>query len=406
MALTFNPTITRTAILADNTSASDTFPGWPNGVAKPSAIGLSPLPIPQQKLVHIVPWWGTNSHPNIGYNSADQVYISRLVADLKRRGIDGATWLWNGPSGPMDLACLMMKPQFEAAGLKFAIMLSSTIPAIQAQTDDAGRTKALNGIVDYLKTNYFTSPAYLRVPNGRPELFFFGFSNNDFDWTLTSPGSVRSHLHAMGTNEAWCVFRMEINYGAHLCADGYFGWMDNSDAWVAFAKKFGKPLVIGINGGFNNTQRTGTVVNCTWGTPNVIDQQGGLKLLAALAQAAKHPEIPQAQVGTWNDYQEGTPIEPGIASKQSIGLFFNDAANTLSWNDPGAAFDHLTLYVSNDGENLMPIADDIRGVTEVPLAGYNLPVGPWTFLVAGFGKNSIQNIVSNPVTASEFVDWK
>ena len=58
---------------------------------------------------------------------------------------------------------------------------------------------------------------------------------------------------------------------------------------------------------------------------------------------------------TWNDYEEGTEIESGIDN--CLTLSASVAANTLQWTIIGNenTVDHYSVYISSDGENLMPL---------------------------------------------------
>jgi hypothetical protein len=399
--LEFKPTMTIDQLLANNTSAADTFPGWPNGVPAPSAVGLAPIDCPQVKLVHRCDWWDTGpgrrtSHPDIGIRSYDPAYCAKTVADMKARGLDGCTLDWYGKGSYEDKSALALKVELERQGLKFAITIDGGNPALKAQAEDTAATIA---IFDYLNAAYFTSPAYLKY-QGRPVVLFFGPPT--CDWL-----KVRAHIQSFPAGNPSLWFRWDSNYGLHAQADGLFGWTHCDPTWIANVTKYGKPVMLGVNPRFDNTHREAPV-SITWGTPYIIKSNGGLRWLSQIVQAKAAPlaQFPFIHIATWNDDQEGSGLESGITSDVTIALQFNDAPNTLSWNDPGPVFNHLTLYLTDDGKRLMPIADGIRGVTEVPLGGYGIPVGAWRFLVAAIGKNSIQNIVSNPVSASEFTDWK
>lgn len=385
MFIDIKPTTTLAALTHNNTSAADSFAGLSNNVAKPVSVSDTPLGIPQKFMMHDVMWWDElgKSHIHIGYSSNDPAYIARKIAAYKRQGIAGGNWLNNGPGGFQDKAALASKPLFEAAALKFSLMISSTVPTLKNATSVASRTSAMNTLLDYYRANYFKSPSYDRW-NGRPLLYCFGLANGDYDWT-----AVRTHVHAWGADEVAFAFRMEEGWGAHLCADLYFPWTHFSESWITFAKKFGKPLMGAANGGFNNSL-------APWGTPQVIPQNGGLRFQDELAINRAHSELVQVLGVTGTDYEEGSALEPGLASGVTIGLELS--SGVLNWNG-GPMFAHYDVLVSADGENFMPLTRSQIPML-VDLDELEFKPGIYYFAVLATGKPFVQNVVSNVIKAN------
>lgn len=389
MYLDFNPTTTLADLLANNTCLPDTFAGLSNGVAAAGKVSTAPLGIPQPFFGHDVKWWKVGQKNHIagpGYSSDDQLHILKQLTSYSLRGYAGGNWLHNGPGGQQDIACLAAKPLFEAAHKQFQLMISSTVPSFQSATGVASKTLAMNKLLDYFRATFFKSPAYNRL-NGRPVLFCFGLSNTDFDWT-----AVRNHAHSFGADEPLFAFRYELGYGPHLCADLYFAWTHCSEEWIAGAKKFGKPLVLSANGGFNNAL-------ATWGTKQVIDQAGGMRFQDQLAVMRNHPECPLGLGVTDNDYEEGSALEPGLASGYAPALAYTDPS--LSWATLPAAFQVVNLYLSDDGQKLMPLT--AGGGSSVDLRQFAISPGVWTFVIEAVGKPMVQNVIGSlPLTLS----WK
>jgi hypothetical protein len=329
---------------------------------------------------------GNSSHPNIGINSADPLYCAKTASAMKAQGLDGCLLDWYGQGHNSDNSLLVLKPELEKRGLVFALCVDGGMHSISTATTDEARTAALLAAIAYARTHYINSPAYLR-DQGKPIILFFGFSTADFDWT-----KIRSALA-----DCKLIFRWEFRptqYSNRSYADGYFGWTDNTEEWIANvkAKAPGKLIFLRINAYFDNTVE-GLPVRCTWGVgkEKVIKSEGGLRLQRQLALAALHPEILYTSFNTWNDYQEGSALEPGIAT--GLSLFPKIVANELEWNDLNPLFDHYNVYISKDGENLMPLT---RGTTvAVDLAALEIPCGSWVFVVEAVGKPFIQNIVES-----------
>lgn len=382
-----NPTTILAQLTQNNTSCADSFPGWINGVAKAGNVSHEPLGIPQMKLVHRCDWWGTTSHPNIGVNSADPVYCAKTAADMKARGLDGCLLDWYGQGHNTDKSLLVLRPELEKQGLKFALCVDGGMAAIKNATTDAGRTQALLTALAYARYTYFNSPSYLK-DGGKFVVLFFGFATSDFDWV-----HIRAYLA-----DCKLIFRWELNYSNRSYADGYFGWTHCDEAWIADVKKRapGKLIFLGINGGFDSSHKEDPI-RCSWGSGNIIAQNGGVRFQDQLALAAAHPEIPYTSINTWNDYQEGSALEPGLASGKTLTLSVD--GGVLSWNDLLlGAFDRYEVYASTDGLKFGKLLDS-RFLT----LDFNLwePVeGTYTFLVRAIGKPFVQNILSNVVKAT------
>jgi len=100
---------------------------------------------------------------------------------------------------------------------------------------------------------------------------------------------------------------------------------------------------------------------------------------------------------TWNDYEEGTEIESGIDNCVSISGGI--AGNGISWNITGqeTTLDHYTVFISTDGQNLMPLADLRAGTHTLDLAHYGFDPGSYTLYVKAGGRPSLLNHFSNAV---------
>jgi hypothetical protein len=131
----------------------------------------------------------------------------------------------------------------------------------------------------------------------------------------------------------------------HTASDGAFDWVNPSndqdnleiapastagtvDNFYAVSKQYASSkLVWGVAyKGFNDTQSA-------WGANRLIDQRCGQTWLQSLASAGSYfsagHQLPFLQVATWNDYNEGTPIETGISNCYRIAAAVQ--GNTLRW---------------------------------------------------------------------------
>src|SRR4029077_7142646 len=60
--------------------------------------------------------------------------------------------------------------------------------------------------------------------------------------------------------------------------------------------------------------------------------------------------------------------------------------------------DHYQLYISSDGQNLMPLADMAVGLRSANLCSYSVAVGKYVLYVQAVGKPSVANSISSPAS--------
>ncbi len=150
--------------------------------------------------------------------------------------------------------------------------------------------------------------------------------------------------------------------------------------------------------GFNDTL-------ASWSGNRVMSQQCGQTWLQTFAKANSmyntSNQLGALQLVTWDDYEEGTEIESGIDNCLSVSSSM--ANTTLQWAVTGdeSTVDHYTVFISLDGQNLMPMGDFPVGTRQVDLRSYSPAVGgTYTLYVKGVGKPSIRNVMSGPASLS------
>ncbi|HWZ91133.1 MAG TPA: hypothetical protein VNW92_19865, partial [Polyangiaceae bacterium] len=274
---------------------------------------------------HMMPWfqvggqhWSMNSrnsatgvaswyHPMIGeYSSNDGNVIEYQLLMMKFAGIDGVIIDWPGLSGAFDL------PQNKANadtiiartagfGMQFGIVYEDS---------DAASVDAAKNDMSYARDNFFNKPNYIQVDN-LPVLMVFGPSqfHNAGDWTnILSVFSAKPRF-----------FAMMYNGDTGTLADGHFGWLAQNG--LKGVSDFDGILdgdvppegirVPVLYPGFNPYYQAGGWPGPTYKISYTLKQdntEGGNTLQSgfALGQYAG----PFLQIATWNDYGEGTMIEP------------------------------------------------------------------------------------------------
>src|SRR6266850_585581 len=396
-----NPSTTLAAETANNTGAADGFVAQSNGNAVASNVSKMPIrsllyPGSTTKIyVHFMPWFGPSNHMNIGYDSANPAQVKRQVEDMIGRGIDGAIVDWYGPlSTHHNTATLNLMRESELhPGFEFAV------------TEDVGAIKSASNpqqkLIDDLNYAYNTfegSPAYMRR-DGRPVVFFFGVEAIAIDWNAVRAAVLGNPLF---------IFR---NSGAFSKAqtNGGFAWLQDQttvtpnymslgylDNFYSTALNYPQHQTFGSAfKGFDDTL-------ASWGKKRKILQFCGQTWLASLARAGKFysntKQLENLQIGTWNDYEEGSELETGVDNCVSISAAI--AGGTLSWAITGSetTVDHYTVFISLDGQNLMPLAEVAAGSSSLDLSAFGLAPASYTLYVKAVGKASMLNKISNAVS--------
>src|SRR5262249_11876025 len=62
-----------------------------------------------------------------------------------------------------------------------------------------------------------------------------------------------------------------------------------------------------------------------------------------------------------------------------------------------STIDHYTVFISTDGQNLMPLQDVAAGTHSLNLCQFNIPQGSYTLYVKAVGKPSITNHMTGPI---------
>ncbi len=319
------------------------------------AVGLvwataSPLDAQQKRqslMVHYMPWyaadparnqWGwhwtmnhfqpdrrgpqgwrqiaSHDYPQIGvYDSNDPLVLECQTLLMKMAAVDGVIIDWYGIEKFRDYAEIHRNTQHliqhvKRAGLKFAICYEDqSVKHMQEakQLDDKASLAVGQQALRWLARHWFQDEAYLRIES-RPVLLVFGpqhFDRNEWH-TLLSDLKPRPHVYGL----------------PHLTQtrgmDGAFGWPPvtggrevTPGVWRNYLAQLdarpadqGPSMAVAFPGFRDIYQQAGLHASYGW-----IDERAGKTLAETLALAAQS-EARIVQVATWNDYGEGTVVEP------------------------------------------------------------------------------------------------
>jgi len=249
-------------------------------------------------------------YPLIGpYSSMDSNVIEYHLLLMKLSGIDGVLIDWYGSHDVNDYRGNLINSealvdQLDETGLTFGIVYEEVTAANVAEKNPStSDIQAAQADMIYLKDQYFNNSQYISI-NGDPLLLTFGprHFKTENEWT-----------EIFSVIETDPVFMPLWNFtqfvGSH--ADGEFAWVGETlSRMTDFYEKRAPQLDVAMASAY----------------PGFLDyyQQGGLgdgffqvayngtgTLTATLNRAAQSG-LSMLQLVTWNDFGEGTMIEPTV----------------------------------------------------------------------------------------------
>ncbi len=254
------------------------------------------------------------------YASNDPDVLAYQLLLMKYSGIDGVLIDWYGSSDWNDYKINRINAEalieaLNETGLKFAIVYEDrTIPEVLKKDASIDRVEAGIADMNYLETNYFSRESYIHI-DGRPLLLVFGpiEFRQASDWEeLFAPLSPEPLLLVLNgkSNETRPV------------SSGEYIWVDQGSLDVKYGNKNQHDVFIGgAYPGFLDYYKEGG-----WGEGYfTIDHQLG-KTFGETLLKAKNAGVDYLQLITWNDYGEGTMIEP----TDEFGFTFLEAVQDFS----------------------------------------------------------------------------
>jgi len=245
-------------------------------------------------------------YPLIGpYDSADPAVLEYHLLLMKIAGIQGIIIDWYGRTDHLDYKILhnnteKMVRMAKEFGILFAICYEDqTIPKLveAGKVPVSGRVAHATSEIDWLQKTWFQEPNYLRH-QGRPVLQSFGFdglTDKEWDQVLKSqknkPLYLGQHIQRMAADGAfdWPVPK---EYPASL--ERFY---QIAPSWKVFM-----PVAFPR---FDDIYEKGKAQKSLGKIP---DNQG--KILRNTLDRAFASKAPFVQIATWNDWGEGTSIEP------------------------------------------------------------------------------------------------
>ncbi|MBI5684535.1 MAG: hypothetical protein HZC54_05615 [Verrucomicrobia bacterium] len=258
----------------------------------------------------------SHDYPLIGlYDSADPHALECQALLMKFAGLDGVVVDWYGTDDFNDYAANhrnteRLIPFIKKAGLRFAICYEdqSIGQMVKAKAIEAERAVARGKqALQWLQKHWFGDDAYVKR-DGRPVLFVFGpqYFKGDQWSELRAALSSRPFIYALP------------HLAKDASADGVFGWPPVAGGktlapaeWRQeldrlYARRAAGEFVAAVAfPGYHDIYKEAGLHE-SYG--RIDDREG--KTFAETLDLALKSGAPLIQIATWNDYGEGTVIEP------------------------------------------------------------------------------------------------
>ncbi|MEM1184687.1 MAG: glycoside hydrolase family 71/99-like protein [Planctomycetota bacterium] len=287
-------------------------------------------------------------HPLIGpYDSADPDAVECQLQQMKLAGVDGVIADWYGIIDhydylPNHVATQVLFEQAGEVGMTFSVCfedrtVQELVKAGKADEDNLGATLAKT--FEWTHENWFTHAHYQRY-KGRPLVLNFG------PIFIKDPGPWREGFASLPERPAFFALH---HLWRDVGADGGFTWVhtdafydeegrDRGDDEIArrfaglYERVSGDPeqVITSAVPGFHDVYTN---------SYSYLAHRGGETLKRHL-RAAMASESPVVQLVTWNDYGEGTIIEP---THEFGYLFLEILQDTLRAEGGDLAFTHEDL---------------------------------------------------------------
>lgn len=245
-------------------------------------------------------------YPLIGpYDSGDPAVIEYHLLLMKLAGIDGIIVDWYGLSDFLDYPLVHRNTRalFEIAakiGLSVGICyedqtITKLVEAKRLSASD--RVMHAKREMKWLRENWFSRPAYLRL-NGKPVLLSFGSEGlSDQEWEQVLSSTVDAPLYLS-------------EHRRRSVAKGTFDWPQPQIGLAGLEKYYqsvedGTVSMPVVFPRFHDIYKEGKAQE---GYRQIPDDDG--RTFATTFERALKSSAPIVQIATWNDWGEGTVVEP------------------------------------------------------------------------------------------------
>jgi hypothetical protein len=264
-------------------------------------------------------WFGFAKHINPGYSSHDTAVLHRQIQQAKGMGISGFVVDWYGDREPfIDQSYALMQTAAAKEHFHVAMMYD------ESDQEDGATDEAVADFTmfhdTYLTKKSSGHEAYLTY-QGRPVIFIWPKGKH------TNWDQVRTIINKWKPAPLLIALNPPGKYADAF--DGYYAWINpGSQGWAADGSHWGedylsnfyrtmgskyadKIIVAGAWSQFNDTK-------ASWSLNRHMSPRCGQTYQDTFNLWRKYfpadQPIPFLMLETWNDYEEGSAMEPGIAT--------------------------------------------------------------------------------------------
>ena len=263
-------------------------------------------------------------YPKIGpYDGRDPSVLEYHLLTAKAAGIEGFIADWYGPDTYSDQVFSAMVKAAERYGMKVAICLEekSFFPGYAPVKTRADVQAEMKRQMQYVLNTHVQSPAYLQHRGSPVFLVFNGYGETAVGVQTLSPQELSEVLSAF-TNPAVLFLRLYYDPNFDGMGLGSYLWCTEAKSRKHYYGTSGAArdenrivFTMGVaNPGFDDSGVNG------WGNgPRFTDRRGTGEYEDNWNDAL-HFQPDAVQIATWNDFEEGTTIEPS----EEYGFSFLD----------------------------------------------------------------------------------
>jgi hypothetical protein len=284
---------------------------------KPSPLATGTPGVSPQLLAVYEPWFGHPQHISVGYSSHDPEELRKQIRKAKKMGIAGFVVDWYGDRDPFNARTYeLLQPVAAEEHFHIAMMYDET------DSEDGATDEALADFTtfrdDYLAPNAPGHEAYL-TDAGRPIIFIFPKGGHT-DWNRVresvskwNPVPLLIYENLPGSNaSAFDGFYAWVQPGKKGWAQDGSNWGEDYLAEFYSTMRSKYPDKIPVGGAWAQMNDT----KASWSLNRHISGRCGQTWTDTLNFWRQYfpadQPIPYMLIGTWNDYEEGTAVEPGI----------------------------------------------------------------------------------------------
>jgi hypothetical protein len=265
------------------------------------------------------PWFGHPSHISVGYSSHDPAVIRKQIDQAKALGISGFVVDWYGDREPFnDQTYALMQAIAAEKNFHVSMMYDETDQESGPATDDAlASFKKFHET--YLSPDAPGYQAYLTYED-RPVIFIFPKGGHT-DWNRVREATDRWSPPPLLIYE-------DRSTSFAPAFDGFYAWINpGKKGWAADGSNWGEDYLRDFYRKMRSTYPDKIAVGAAWA--GFDDSKASWSLNRHMSQRCGgtfadtmklwHQYYPPDQplpfmlIATWNDYEEGTAIERGLA---------------------------------------------------------------------------------------------